>query len=72
MSLKKGLIIVILVLAFLAAILFFGNSVAVLATIILFMLGYSYFKWKNKHMAEEEIKAVVVSYLKPDIDWPSI
>jgi len=71
MNFKSGLIVVFVALAFFATIIFLDDSLLMLTVILLFMLGYSYFKWKNKNMAEEEIKAVVVSYIKPNTDWPS-
>ncbi|HWQ79927.1 MAG TPA: hypothetical protein VN381_13960 [Anaerovoracaceae bacterium] len=72
MNPKNSLIIIVIVaLIFLATILFLENSVIMLTAIFLFMLGYSYFKWKNKHKAEEEIRAVVASYIKPDSVWPT-
>jgi hypothetical protein len=66
----KGSLIIIVVLVSLVIILFFGNSVVLLTAIFLFMLLYSYFKWKNKRGAEEEVKAVVASYIRPDALWP--
>lgn len=71
MNLKNSLIFIIVALFFVVTVIFLNSSLFMLTAILLFMLGYSYFKWKNKCKAEEEIKAVVASYIKPNAEWPS-
>lgn|GEM_PF-2479857 len=72
MDSKVSLIIIAIVATiFLVTVFFLENSVLMLSAIFLFMLGCSYFKWKNRKKAEEEVKALVDSYLKPDAVWPT-
>lgn len=71
MGLKGSSIVVVIASFFLMTIVCFDSSLPLLIAVIIFMLGYSYWKWKNKNMATAEINDFVASYIKPEKVWPS-